>query len=195
LGTQLTYWRYFENHERPLNGDLLLGGVLRSVQAGLHELRDSLPTLTDRIDRAADLFTDPQATPGLGVADRRLASRAHRRLQGLVVNFDSSHGLHGEPHDGNVLWTEAGPLLIDFEASCSGSVEWDLAYLPDAAHAAFPDRDDALIATLRPAVSFCVAAWCWRNRHERQRSRTQPRTISRCYGKAGWPGQGDRAGR
>ena len=61
----------------------------------------------------------------------------------------------------NVIWTGDGPLLIDFEASCTGPLEWDLAYLPDEARNAFPDRDEALIERLRAAVSYCVAAWCW----------------------------------
>ena len=41
------------------------------------------------------------------------------------------------------------------------SIEWDLAYLPDAALTAFPNRDVAALARLRAAVSYCVATWCW----------------------------------
>lgn len=69
--------------------------------------------------------------------------------------------LHGEPHLGNVLSTAAGPRWIDFEASCTGPLEWDLASVPADAVALFPAVDRQLLALLRPLNSARVATWCW----------------------------------
>jgi Ser/Thr protein kinase RdoA (MazF antagonist) len=125
------------------------------------ELAVALPRLADKVDHAAGLFGDRDRTPGLTDRDRRLAAQAEQRIRELLDQLKPNTPLHGEPHDGNVIWTSGGPLLIDFEASCTGPLEWDLAYLPDEARGAFPDRDDALIERLRAVVSYCVAAWCW----------------------------------
>lgn len=37
--------------------------------------------------------------------------------------------LHGDAHDGNTLYTGRGLLWLDFEETCVGPVEWDLACL------------------------------------------------------------------
>jgi hypothetical protein len=160
-GVVLTLWRYCESRPEPIDGGALLAEALRGFHAALADMADVLPPFEQRVDRAAELLQAPSATPQLSLADRRLAARAHLRVRDLLDALDSSTCLHGEPHDGNVIWTEAGPVLIDFEASCIGPLEWDLAYVPDGALVAFPDRDDELVARLRAAVSFCVAAWCW----------------------------------
>jgi Phosphotransferase enzyme family len=160
-GVVLTLWRYCESQPKPSDGDVELGEALRGFHAALGDMVNALPSLEQKVDWAAELLQEPSATPHLSDTDRRAAGRAHVRLRELFATLGSSTALHGEPHEGNIIWTEAGPLLIDFEASCAGPPEWDLAYLPDAALIVFPDRDDDVVAKLRAAVSFCVAAWCW----------------------------------
>lgn len=159
-GVVLTLWRYVMPGARPDDGDRLLGEAVRHFHAALADIVGELPELAERIDRANRLFQDPSSTPGLAAADRTLAAGAHRRLAPLVRSLGQATALHAEPHEDNILWTERGPLLIDFEAVCRGPAEWDLAYLPPAALASFPERNDAAIARLRAGVSFCVAAWC-----------------------------------
>ena len=155
----LTFWRYHQP-QAPPSDQAELGDAVRGFHSALAELAGDLPTLADKIDHAAELF-DRNQTPGLTDQDRRIAARAEPRIRELFDQLRPDTALHGEPHDGNVIWTSEGPLLIDFEASCTGPLEWDLAYLPDDAREAFPDRDDALIERLRAVVSYCVAAWCW----------------------------------
>jgi Ser/Thr protein kinase RdoA (MazF antagonist) len=162
-GMTLTFWRHHEPQARPSDADVELGEALSGFHAALAGVATALPSLAERFDRAAELFKAPSATPDLAETDRRAAAPAHSRLRALVDSLDSAIALHGEPHEDNVIWTESGPLLIDFEAACAGPVEWDLAYLPDASLSAFPDRDDEAVAKLRSGVSFCVAAWCWAN--------------------------------
>jgi hypothetical protein len=160
-GMTLTFWRYHEPQPRPTTGGVELGAALRDFHTALAAVATALPPLAERIDRAAELLQSPGVTPSLAAADRRAAALGHSRLRALVDSLVSSIALHGEPHEDNVIWTESGPLLVDFEAACTGPVEWDLAYLPAAALIGFPDRDDEAVAKLRAGVSFCVAAWCW----------------------------------
>jgi aminoglycoside phosphotransferase (APT) family kinase protein len=157
----LTFWQYLDSVERPRDGDRLLGMALLRFQTALAELGPWLPRLMDRVEDAHRLFQDRDATRRLTAGDRQVTAQAYEKLVRLLAQLDDATALHGEPHDGNVLWTERGPALIDFEASCTGPREWDLAYLPAGAiDDAFPDRDDGAVAKLRAGVSFCVAAWC-----------------------------------
>jgi hypothetical protein len=146
-GATLTLWRHHATLPKPPGGGRLLGEALRSVQAGLSGT--PLPRLADRVAAAVELF--PEA------GDRQIAQRVQSGVAGLLT---ADVALHGEPHDGNVLWTADGPRLIDLEATCLGPLEWDLAYLPEEARQAFPERRDDVVAALRPVVSLCVAAWC-----------------------------------
>jgi hypothetical protein len=156
----LTFWRYQQPQPPPSN-QADLGRVVRSFHSALAELAVALPRLADKIDHAAELFGDRGRTPWLTDRDRRLAAQAEPRIHELLDRLNPNTALHGAPHDGNVIWTIRGPLLIDFEESCTGPLEWDLAYLPDESRGAFPDRDNALVERLRAVVSYCVAAWCW----------------------------------
>jgi len=162
-GVVLTFWRYVTPGPRPGDGDRLLGNALRRFHSALGAIVGDLPELTEKIDQANALFQDAVATPGLAAADRALAAEAYSRLAPLVHSLGRATALHAEPHEDNILWTQHGPLLIDFEAACRGPTEWELAYLPPGALACFPERDDEAIARLRAGVSFCVAAWCLAN--------------------------------
>src|SRR4029079_3129771 len=67
--------------------------------------------------------------------------------------------LHGEPHPGNVLQPQAGPLFIDLETCCRGPVEFDLAHVPEEVSALYPDVDQELLRECRILVLAMVAAW------------------------------------
>lgn len=159
-GLVVTLWRYVAPERAPDDGDRELGRAVRRFHVGLADVLGELPSLADTIERANGLLQNETATPSLTARDRLLAARAHDRLMPFVNSLGEPTALHAEPHEGNVVWTPDGPVLIDFEAACAGPVEWDLAYLPPAALDAFPGRDDGVIARLRAGVSFCVAAWC-----------------------------------
>jgi Ser/Thr protein kinase RdoA (MazF antagonist) len=52
-------------------------------------------------------------------------------LAGVRGSFDAAGGvkslrLHGDLHAGNVLWTDAGPHLVDFDDACTGPAIQDL---------------------------------------------------------------------
>jgi Phosphotransferase enzyme family len=162
-GVTLTLWHHVVPGEEPKNAERLLGEAIAGFHLALADAAGELPLLGERIDEAHRLLQDAAATPSLTAADRLVAGRARDRMRALVTSLDGRTALHGEPHEGNIVWRPGGPFLIDFEAACRGPVEWDLAYLPAGALEAFSNRDDQAIASLRAGVSFCVAAWCLAN--------------------------------
>jgi Ser/Thr protein kinase RdoA (MazF antagonist) len=159
-GVSLSLWKYVVPGDKPRNAERALGEAIAGFHMALADAAGELPRLGERIDEAHRLVQDARATPSLTATDRVLAGGARDRLTALVISLDGRTALHGEPHEGNIVWRPDGPVLIDFEAACRGPVEWDLAYLPAGALDAFPNRDDEAIARLRAGVSFCVAAWC-----------------------------------
>jgi Ser/Thr protein kinase RdoA (MazF antagonist) len=121
------------------------------------------PRFTDRITEAEQVAADPDLSPELADADRVLLSG---RL-GIARRAIEAHGaeeqlLHGEPHPGNVLSTISGPLFIDFETSCHGPVEFDLAYVPEAVCEHYPRVNHELLDVGRQLALAMVAAWRWR---------------------------------
>ena len=73
--------------------------------------------------------TKPPRSPE---GDRHLLlSTMHTARQQIHSHETVEQLLHGEPHSGNLLSTEDGLLFIDFETSCRGPVEFDVAHVPD----------------------------------------------------------------
>jgi hypothetical protein len=160
-GLLLTLWTYRAPDPAPRTDDVELGEALRAFHEALADFPDPLTPLEEKLAGAAALFADPLQTPELTTADRKLTASVYEKLQCEQGRLVGKLLLHGEPHESNVLWTGGRPLFIDFEAACTGPLEWDLAYLPEEARAAFPECDQELLGLLRKAISFCVAAWCW----------------------------------
>jgi Ser/Thr protein kinase RdoA (MazF antagonist) len=163
-GQLLTLWSYSAPYPAPDQPGLDLGIALRALHEALADFASPLPPFTEKLEGAAALFADPTKTPELVASDRQLATSIYDNLLPQLEMVAPRAMLHGEPHSNNVLWTRNGPRFIDFEAACAGPAEWDLAFLPEQAYEAFPGHDEELLALLRTAISFCVAAWCWAQR-------------------------------
>ncbi|MCP2323187.1 Ser/Thr protein kinase RdoA (MazF antagonist) [Hamadaea flava] len=69
--------------------------------------------------------------------------------------------LHGEPHPGNLLSTQAGLLFIDFETCCRGPIEFDLAHAPVEVADHYPGVDHHLLRECRTLVLAMVTTWRW----------------------------------
>ena len=126
------------DHEaaRPPPATVPRGVPLSSFRAGL--------------ERARSALADDCLMSALDAANRDLLRDA---FDGLTCELER-HGfdtrtLHGEPHDGNWLMTSSGLRWIDFEAVCSGPLEWDLAFLSGDACSAFDAVDAELWELLR----------------------------------------------
>ena len=134
--------------------------TLHRTHAALAGLDAPLPTFTDALAAAHDLYSDQISTPGLRSDERRFCLDAGGRL---LADFANHAGqamvLHGDPwRGGNLVATSAGPVLLDFEAVCLGPLEWDLSALGEEAA---PFGDSRLFAQCLAARSFLVAAHCW----------------------------------
>lgn len=160
-GLLLTLWNYHVPEPAPQESGVPLGEAMRAFHEALEDFPDRLPPLEEKLARAAALLADPAQTPVLPAADRRLTAKVYEKLLLVQSKLEGASLLHGEPHADNVLWADGRPLFIDFEAACTGPLEWDVAYLPEEARGAFSECDQQLLRLLQQAISFCVTAWCW----------------------------------
>ncbi|MFD4987963.1 phosphotransferase family protein [Streptomyces sp. NPDC058374] len=136
-GFAVTLWTYYA----PVApGELAPADYARALvrlHTGMRELDVPAPRFTERVARAERLVADRDRTPGAGQL------------------------LHGEPHPGNVLPTENGPLFIDLETCCRGPVEFDLAHTPEEVGAHYPGVDRELLRQCRLLVLALITVWRW----------------------------------
>lgn len=160
-GFAVTLWTYYPPvSPGPSPADV--AKALKRLHDGMRTVDLPSPRFTDRITEAQEIVADPARSPELADADRALLGG---RLAGLRRAIDDRGAveqlLHGEPHPGNVLGTEHGPLFIDLETCCRGPVEFDLAHVPEAVSAHYPGIDRELLDDCRQLVLAMVAAWRW----------------------------------
>ncbi|MGX2998443.1 phosphotransferase family protein [Streptomyces sp. JNUCC 64] len=160
-GFTVTLWTYYATVTPPPS-PVDLAGALERLHTGMRQVDVPGPRFTDRVAEAEGVVADPDRSPDLSDADRaflggRLASlRRAVEGRGAVEQL-----LHGEPHPGNVLGTEHGPLFVDLETCCRGPVEFDLAHVSEAVCAHYPNVDRGLLDECRQLVLAMVAAWRW----------------------------------
>lgn len=139
-----------------------VGRSLSSVHEALSRCGVPLPSFQAGIERARRALADDRQISTLSQDDRTFLRDAFDALMDeLAVHSFEQRALHGEPHDGNYLLTDAGLRWIDFESACWGPVEWDLAFVASEACEAFPGVDRDLLQLLRTLNSAHVATWCW----------------------------------
>jgi aminoglycoside phosphotransferase (APT) family kinase protein len=164
----VTFWTYYEAVTPPdMVSATQYADALHRLHAGMRSVGVVTPHFTERVARAARLVANRDETPALAEADRHLLLRT-LQIAGRNIN---GHGaveqlLHGEPHPGNVVRAQEGPLFIDFETCCRGPIEFDVAHLPDGVSAHYPDVDQVLLGECRRIVLAMVAAWRWDIRDE-----------------------------
>jgi hypothetical protein len=137
--------------------------ALDAVHAALVDFHDPLPGYLDAFADTAAVVADPNATPTLSTDDRAFLAWAHEELLSRVPpHVGAIQALHGDPWVGNMTSTARGPLLLDFEAACSGPVEWDWSPLPERlveyTHASL---DAELLSVCWLLRSLIVTTWCW----------------------------------
>ena len=161
-GFAVTFWRYHEP-VAPQLSPVEYADALERLHAGMRKVEDVVvPRFTDRITEAQEIVADPALSPALGGADREfLGGRLDDVRRAIEGRGAPEQLLHGEPHPGNVLSTEYGPLFIDFETCCRGSVEFDLAHVPEAVSEQYRNVDLGLLDECRQLVLAMVAAWRW----------------------------------
>ena len=158
----VTLWAYYEpvtTHAVP-NAEYV--GALERLHAGMRKVDLPTPHFTDRVLEAQTLVADQARTPELADPDRGfLASTLDRLRRAVSESGRPEQLLHGEPHQGNLLSTQTGPLFIDFETCCRGPIEFDLAHAPDEVADHYPGVDHQLLRDCRTLMLAMITAWRW----------------------------------
>jgi hypothetical protein len=161
-GFAVTLWTYYQPATAGVP-PVGYAGALERLHAGMRKVSMPSPRFTDRITQAEQVAADPDLSPELTDTDRMFLGGTLEDLQRMIEGYGAVEQLlHGEPHSGNLLATKKGPLFIDFETSCSGPVEIDLAHVPEAVSEHYPNVNQQLLDDCRHLVLAMVAAWRWR---------------------------------
>lgn len=161
-GFAVTLWTHYESVGSPEDVPSDYAHALARLHVGMRTLDVTTPHFTDRVAEALRLVERHDLSPALGDADRELLRTTLRdRQRAIEARAAPEQLLHGEPHPGNVLRTGDGMRFIDLETCCRGPVEFDLAHVPEAVGAQYPDADTDLVRECRILVLAMVAAWRW----------------------------------
>lgn len=161
-GFAVTLWTYYEEVTDDQDSPAEYAGALHRMHAGMRSVELATTHFMERAAQAERLVTNPDATPELAEADRHLLLFTLRSARQQIHKHGAAEQLlHGEPHPGNLLNTQDGPLFIDFETCCRGPIEFDVAHVPSEVSAHYPDVNEVLLQECRRLVLAMVAAWRW----------------------------------
>ena len=166
-GFAITFWRYHESATSDQVPPAAYADALHRLHAGMRSVEIATPHFMERVAEAERLVANRDETPALTEEDRDLLlSTLQSTCRQIRSRVAAEQVLHGEPHPGNVLNAQDGPLFIDLETCCRGPIEFDVAHMPDDVSAHYPDVDQALLQECRRLVLAMVAAWRWDARDE-----------------------------
>jgi aminoglycoside phosphotransferase (APT) family kinase protein len=160
-GFAVTLWTYYEPSGRAVS-PAAYANALERLHAAMARVDVTVPHFSERVAEALDLVASPGLSPQLEASDRELLGRTLRSQADAIGKSSTAEQLlHGEPHEGNLLDTETGPVFIDLETCCRGPVEFDLAHVPEGVAALYAGADRELLRACRLLVLAMVAAWRW----------------------------------
>ena len=166
-GFTVTFWTYYEPVAPGPDSPAVYADALQSLHSGLRRVDIETPHFWDRVAQAERLVAQRKDTPTLPEPDRHLLLSTLQDVRERIESRGAAEQLlHGEPHPGNLLRTDDRLLFIDFETTCRGPVEFDVAHAPEAVVAHYPDLDAVLLQECRRLVLAMVAAWRWDVRDE-----------------------------
>ena len=166
-GFAVTLWTYYEPVTPEQNSPAEYAAALHRLHRGMRNVQIAAPHFMERAACAERLVTNREATPALAEADRELlVSTLHSAREQIHSRGAAEQLLHGEPHPGNLLSAQGRLLFVDFETSCRGPIEFDVAHVPDEVSTRYPDLDQVLLQECRRLVLAMVAAWRWDVRDE-----------------------------
>ncbi|MFE3519143.1 phosphotransferase enzyme family protein [Streptomyces sp. NPDC059166] len=161
-GFVVTLWTYYDSMTPRQLPSADYARALGRLHTGMRTLDVPVPHFSDRVERARRLLADRDRTPALTGPDRRLLDEVLLGASRLVAERGGAEQLlHGEPHPGNVLDTEHGPLFIDFETCCRGPVEFDIAHTPADVGEHCPEADPDVLRACRALVLAMITTWRW----------------------------------
>src|SRR5258708_31367758 len=159
-GFVVTLWTYYETVSGGEVSPADYADALERKHIGMRKVDVTTPHFTDRVAEAQQLVASRDHTPALSDADRELLGTTLQGLRRAITDRGAAEQLlHGEPHPGNVLNTNNGPLFIDLESCCRGPVEFDLAHAPEEVSEHYPGADQDLIRDCRKLVLAMITTW------------------------------------
>jgi Ser/Thr protein kinase RdoA (MazF antagonist) len=159
-GFAVTLWTNYEAVTPDQVSAAEYADALHRLHAGMRSVELATPHFGERAADAERLVMNRDATPALAEVDRHLLLSSLRSAREEIHSRGPAEQLlHGEPHPGNVLRAQDGPLFIDFETCCRGPIEFDVAHVPDQVSAHYPDIDQVLLGECRRLALAMVAAW------------------------------------
>jgi hypothetical protein len=161
-GYAMTFWRYQDHDPSALATSRAAGQALAQVHQALDSYPAAFPSFLDRqVSHTSRILFGETAPSALPASERAFLSSEYLIITSALRDTRlGCRTLHGDPHRGNLLVSESGYLMIDFESVCSGPLEWDLSALPGVGAGVF-SVDADLLTLLRRLRSLCVAVWCW----------------------------------
>ncbi|NUR72729.1 MAG: aminoglycoside phosphotransferase family protein [Hamadaea sp.] len=158
----VTLWTYYEPVTTQAIPPAAYADALERLHAGMRKVELAAPRFTDRVSAAQTLVADHERTPDLADVDRAFLADTLARLRQTVSQSGRPEQLlHGEPHPGNLLSTDAGLLFIDFETCCLGPIEFDLAHAPVEVADHYPGVDHHLLRNCRILALAMATTWRW----------------------------------
>jgi hypothetical protein len=126
-GFAMTLWTHYENDpSRPITA-AEYARALERLHAAMRGVAATVPHLTERVAGAESIVADPDVSPALADEDREFLATVLPDLT-RKVRTSSEQVIHGEPHPGNILRTNDGPIFIDLETCIRGPIEFDIAH-------------------------------------------------------------------
>jgi len=160
-GFAVTFWTHYESLPSEIAPPEYAQALLR-LHAGMRQVEMTAPHFTDRVASAQLSLDDRARTPELGDEDRQLLSRTLESLTATIINRGAEEQLlHGEPHPGNLLHTQIGPLFIDLETCCRGPVEFDIVHAPEEIREHYPGANEDLLIECRSLMLAMFTTWRW----------------------------------
>lgn len=159
---EVTFWRHCPGEVREEIDRRELVAAIRQFHAAFAGYPGTLQPFTAEYEMCYALLNRDRLSPELPAAERQFLRRVYEHLIASLHAFDYEHvPVHTEVHGGNVIWTERGPLLIDFESCCRGPRELDFLPFSERNLLACQNLDRELMGVLGDLRSFRVAVWCW----------------------------------
>jgi Phosphotransferase enzyme family len=159
-GFEITIWTYYEvQPSRGLSpGDY--AEALSRLHARLQGVDLPTPHFMDRVVEGERIIGSRDRSPDLTDSDRTLLMNTFTTVtRAIALRQPREQLLHGEPHPGNLLNTEVGPLFVDLETCCRGPIEFDVAHVPEEVSRRYQHIDHALLQECRLLVLAMVTAW------------------------------------
>jgi hypothetical protein len=160
-GYAVTLWTYYESLPSEIAPTEYAHALLR-LHAGMKDMETEAPHFTDRVAEAQTSLEDRARTPEVGDEERALLSETLESMAASITRRGAQEQLlHGEPHAGNVLNAQSGPVFVDLQTCCRGPVEFDIVHAPEEVSQHYPGIDQDLLIECRILMLAMVTTWRW----------------------------------